>query len=73
MLARIFTGIAIFGVGFLIGREVGKLDPIVEEMRRALKDTEPEGQVIEGAVYSVGKPTVESPVATHGNQSKVTH
>lgn len=70
MLMRLVSGVAVFGIGFLIGREVGKMDPIVDEMRRMLHEDDAEGRVIEGAAYRVEKPAggvaaSEGPKAGH--------
>ena len=35
MLVRIATGVGLFALGFFLGREIGRTEPIREELRHA--------------------------------------
>ena len=40
MLMRLIAGASLFALGYYIGREIGRMDPIIEELKRA-RDARP--------------------------------
>jgi hypothetical protein len=38
MIARLFLGAGLFALGYYLGREVGRAEPVCEELRRARED-----------------------------------
>ena len=41
MFLRLIAGAGLFALGYYVGREVGRMDPIIEELKRARDNRAP--------------------------------
>jgi len=35
MFSRLIAGVGLFAIGYFIGREIGRMEPIIQELQRA--------------------------------------
>jgi len=54
MFLRLIAGAGLFALGYYVGREVGRMDPIIEELKRAREAKAPHVSIYDH------EPTVET-------------
>jgi hypothetical protein len=54
MFLRLIAGAGLFAIGYYVGREVGRMDPIIEELKRARDARAPHAGIYDH------EPTVET-------------